>query len=214
MAFFSSLAHNWQHFANHSGIPLFFWRRPNWSVDQIPDQSGKVVLITGGNSGTGYATALTIQWRRQRHYRLGIWGVRLDKRTLEEEKKLGSIDILSLDLADLTRVQRAAEEYKLRVTRLDLLYLNVGGTPLYGFSFLNWSSADADFSPTMVLTHQGLFTHLLSPRLEPARVITISSLAHNFGPPGGIDYLSLVRHPDDVANRAGSPKRGKNEQEM
>jgi len=68
----ASLAHQYDCII-HSGLPLFFWVRPRFSVTDIPSQYGKVrrpppflsddradrsqvVLVTGGNSGTGYAT--------------------------------------------------------------------------------------------------------------------------------------------------------------
>ena len=31
----------------------YFPPEPEWSIDDVPDQSGKVVLITGGNTGLG-----------------------------------------------------------------------------------------------------------------------------------------------------------------
>ncbi|ODN97882.1 hypothetical protein I350_07517 [Cryptococcus amylolentus CBS 6273] len=235
MAIFSSLAYNWQHCVNHVGIPLFFWRRPTWSVRQMPDQSGKVVLITGGNSGTGYATALalynaganvTIACRSldrareavddiKKNGERSIWGIRYNSRAPEAENKVGTVDVLELDLADLGSVQRAAEEYKTRVKKLDLLYLNAGimGTPEGQWTKQGYT---LQFG-TMVLAHQRFATHLmpilLSPRPKPARIVTLASFAHNLAPTGGIDYLSLIRHPDDVPNPDGSLKRGKNEQE-
>ncbi|TYJ56433.1 hypothetical protein B9479_002836 [Cryptococcus floricola] len=222
MGVFANLAHSWNHFVTHGGSPMIFWMRPNWSVDQMPDQSGKTVLITGGNSGVGYASALALYNANanvsiacRSHARAqeaaedikkngdgGIWGVRYNQRTPAEESKLGSIDVLTLDLSDLI-VKQAAEEYKLHVLKLDLLYLNAG--ILAARDTLRFGS--------MVLGHQRLTTHLPSshPPFAPVGIRESDRPLLGWARPGGINYLSVVRHPDDVATPDGSPKRGKNE---
>ncbi|WVQ73320.1 hypothetical protein IAR50_002888 [Cryptococcus sp. DSM 104548] len=235
MPIFSRIVYFWQHFVTHGGAPMIFWTRPKWSIDQVPDQTGQTVFITGGNSGMGYVSALalynagasvTIACRSlaraqeavediKKNGDRGMWGVRYKQRTPEEESKLGSIDVLELDLADLVSVKQAAEEYKRRVNKLDQLYLNAG---IMASPEGQWTKQDYTLQfGSMVLGHQRLTTHLLpillTPRPEPARVIVLSSIGHNFAPPGGIDYVSVVRHPDDVSNPDGSPKRGKNELE-
>jgi hypothetical protein len=37
----------------HSGLPLFFWVRPRWSIEQMGDQTGKVGIRAEGELMTG-----------------------------------------------------------------------------------------------------------------------------------------------------------------
>ncbi|TYJ56435.1 hypothetical protein B9479_002838 [Cryptococcus floricola] len=125
MGILTRLSYMWQQFINHGGNPLVFWRRPTWSVDQIPDHSDKAVLITRGNSGTGYATALalynaganvTIACRSlvraqeaaediKKNGDRGTWGVRYIERAPGDESKVGSIHIL-------ISIEHATKEYE------------------------------------------------------------------------------------------------------
>ncbi|ODO09950.1 hypothetical protein I350_02173 [Cryptococcus amylolentus CBS 6273] len=42
MGILNRLSYMWQQFINHGGNPLIFGENSTWSVDQIPDQSGKI----------------------------------------------------------------------------------------------------------------------------------------------------------------------------
>ncbi|KAJ8453426.1 hypothetical protein ONZ51_g13603 [Trametes cubensis] len=83
----------------------------SWSVDDVPDQSGKVFLITGGNTGLGLATAKVLLARNARVYitsrdrERGQQALHMLRRISE------SIHVLELDLADLHSVRKAAHEF-------------------------------------------------------------------------------------------------------
>ncbi len=111
-----------------SGWPPFFWVQPRFNPSHIPDQRGKVVLITGANSGVGLVSA-------QELYRAGA-KVYLACRTeskareaiqsIESSAGKGSLHFLQLDLADLDSVRRAAGEVLDKEKRLDVLIANAG----------------------------------------------------------------------------------------
>ena len=93
----------------------------NWSALNIPDLSGKRILITGATSGIGLAAAIELT-RRNAH-------VIITARTLAKgeaaAEKIGdrSIKVLIMDLADLASVRKAAETIN---SHLDVVILNAG----------------------------------------------------------------------------------------
>lgn len=139
------------------------------------EMKGKVVLITGGNTGIGYATAR----------RLASLGARvfIACRDVAKGKKAarsihGLCEVLYLDLADLSSVAACANEVQQRCTKLDVLINNAGlnvpsvcpSTGLQTLFLVNY------------LSHFYLFT-LLAPLLtrSAGRVVNLSSVTHHFG---------------------------------
>ena len=164
-----------------------------WSTADIGDQTGRIALVTGANSGIGYETARALA----DHGAHVILACRDDEKArrardkMESELERSSLELLHLDLADLVSVRRAADEVLLVHARLDLLINNAGvmGTPYR-------QTADG-FELQMATNHLGHFalTGLLLDRIlttERSRVVTVSSHMHRMG----------RLHPDDVAGAA------------
>lgn len=144
-----------------------------WTEADIPDQTGRTVLVTGANSGLGLRTAQVLAGKGA-HV---IMGCRSVQRGQEARRAVrGSAEVLELDLADLSSVRAAAE----KIDTLDVLINNAGimavphGKTVDGF--------ERQFG-TNHLGHAAL-TWLLLPALRQrpgARVVTVASLAHQYG---------------------------------
>ncbi|MFD4640575.1 oxidoreductase [Lentzea sp. NPDC058436] len=144
-----------------------------WTEADIPDQTGRTVLVTGANSGLGLRTAQVLA-AKGAHVLMGCRSVQRGETARQSVR--GSAEVLELDLADLTSVRAAAE----KVEQLDVLINNAGimavpnGRTIDGF--------ERQFG-TNHLGHAAL-TWLLLPALRQrpgARVVTVSSLAHHYG---------------------------------
>jgi NAD(P)-dependent dehydrogenase (short-subunit alcohol dehydrogenase family) len=148
-----------------------------WTADDIPDQRGRVTLVTGANSGLGYCTARELALRGAKV----LLACRNPERGVEAVRRLraqdpgADVEHRPLDLADLASVRALAAE--LDTDRLDLLVNNagIGGVPF---------SRTADgFEAHLGTNHLGHFalTGLLLPRLlatPGSRVVTVSSVMH------------------------------------
>ncbi|KAJ7225004.1 NAD(P)-binding protein [Mycena rebaudengoi] len=163
----------------------------------IPDLSGKIALVTGGNTGLGYHTVKQLLLKNAKVYlaaRSAEKGAEAIRR-LEEETKKAAI-FIQLDLADLRSVRKAADAFLAQESRLDLLFNN-GGVMVSPTEQLTAQKHDLQFG-TNVIGHYFL-TELLITALAasqqatnvPARVINTSSSAHTFAPAGTIDFASL-----------------------
>jgi len=165
----------------------------DWSTDDIPDQSGRVYLVTGANSGLGLETARAVARR-------GARVVMTVRNTAAGEAAAGAIrgdvpgadlEVRRLDLADLDSVRAFAEGFD---SPLDVL-VNNAGIMAPPFS-LSPQGHEIQFA-TNHLGHFAL-TGLLLDRLQgpDARVVTVSSLAHGHG---------RIFFDDPVGERRRSP---------
>jgi NAD(P)-dependent dehydrogenase (short-subunit alcohol dehydrogenase family) len=153
-----------------------------WSLSDVGDQTGKVVLITGANSGIGFETTRVLA-DHGAHVVMACRDPEKARRAadiLENDLDQSSLEILDLDLADLVSVRRAAERFRSEHARLDILINNAGvmGTPYR-------QTADG-FELQMATNHLGHFalTGLLLDRLLTSghsRVVTVSSHMHHYG---------------------------------
>jgi NAD(P)-dependent dehydrogenase (short-subunit alcohol dehydrogenase family) len=150
---------------------------------------GKTVLITGGNAGVGWATALDLAVRGATVV-ITARDLVKGQRAAEEltERSGRSVAWLLLDLASVASVRQAAAEMLERYPRLDVLINNAG-------IVLSARRSTADgFEATLGINHLGhqLLTVLLLERLRasaPSRIIVVSSDAHRFS--RGLDLGDL-----------------------
>lgn len=170
-----------------------------WTNENIPDQSGKTVIVTGANVGVGYATASAL-YEKGATVILACRDISKAKEAAAEIEKSngsGKTDILQLDLSDLDAVERAADEFKTRYNRLDLLINNAG--VMVPPASKTKQDYELQFG-TNVLGHFA-FTGYLYPLLSAApesRIVTVSSLVYRLG---SIDYTNLKLERDYDPNR-------------
>ena len=153
-----------------------------WSIDLIPDQKGRIALITGANSGLGFDTAQALLEKNA----TVILGCRsIDKAEKARQRLLsqtcsGRIELLELDLADLVQVNKASDEVGHKFQKLDLLINNAGVmAPPRTFSK---QGLEIQFAVNH-LSHMALTLKLLPlmAKQSGARVVTVTSGAQYMG---------------------------------
>ncbi|MGB2330950.1 MAG: oxidoreductase [Pseudomonadales bacterium] len=159
-----------------------------YTENDVPNQTGKTVLITGANTGIGFEAARAFSAKGARV----LLGCRDESRAVSAINAIkaltpeADLSWIALDLASLDSVAKAGQRV-LEEPRLDLLINNAGvmvppkTTTTDGF--------ELQFGVNH-LGHFALTAHLLPMliRNEDARIVTVSSLAHKGGV---IDYADL-----------------------
>jgi NAD(P)-dependent dehydrogenase (short-subunit alcohol dehydrogenase family) len=153
-----------------------------WTNDDIPDQSGRTILITGANSGLGFRSAQALAAKGARVL-LGCRNAAKAAAALDEVKQVATgpaPEVVPIDLADLDSVRAAAADVAGRIDALDVLMNNAGvmATPK--------GRTPQGFETQLGTNHLGHFalTGLLLAQLRAAaapRVISTSSQAHRMG---------------------------------
>ncbi|KAJ6575615.1 hypothetical protein DFH09DRAFT_377253 [Mycena vulgaris] len=183
-----------------SYISTNFPPKSQFSENEIPDLTGQVIIVTGGNSGVGKQTVKVLL----QHNATVYIAARNEESAKTAIKDLQSqtgreAQFIQLDLADLHSVKRAAEAFRQRETHLHVLFNN-GGVMTPPIELLTAQNIDLQFG-THVLGHF-YFTKLLLPTLlatataaKPARVINSSSFALEFTPDLTINFNTLKDSP-------------------
>ncbi len=159
-----------------------------WSLDDIPDQKGRTIVVTGPTiGGLGHHTALELARTGARVVLAGRTPAKVEKTAaaIQAEVPDAELETLQVDLASLASVRRAAATAA-RFGAIDVLVNNAGvmATP--------YSRTEDGLELQMATNHFGpfLLTGLLLPQLVQSgdgRVVTVASLMHTIAgkPPLG-----------------------------
>jgi NAD(P)-dependent dehydrogenase (short-subunit alcohol dehydrogenase family) len=171
-----------------------------WTAADAPDQSGRVAIVTGANTGIGFQAAEVLA-DKGAHVVLAVRN--LDKGK-EAVARIGAsspnadVTLAELDLTSLDSIRKAADELRSAYPRIDLLVNNAGvmytpkGTTKDGFELQFGTNHLGHFA----LTGQ-LLDNLLP--VQGSRVVTISSLGHRIIAAIHFDDLQWERSYNRIA---------------
>jgi NAD(P)-dependent dehydrogenase (short-subunit alcohol dehydrogenase family) len=171
-----------------------------WTAADIPDQSGRVAVVTGANTGLGYWTAEMLA-DKGAHVVLAVRNLdkgkdAVDRITAQSPK--ADVALQQLDLTSLDAIRETAEELKAAHQRIDLLINNAG------VMYTDKATTKDGFELQFGTNHLGhfAFTGLLLDRLLPvqgSRVVTVSSVGHRIIAKIHFDDLQSDRSYNRVA---------------
>ncbi|KAF2083608.1 NAD(P)-binding protein [Saccharata proteae CBS 121410] len=161
----------------------------------IPDLSGKVILVTGGNTGLGLETVTQLAKHNPSCIYLAARNPTKASQAISEVLKTSpnaNIKHIQLDLSSFTSIASAVDAFLSSCSRLDILINNAGimGTP--------YAKTGEGYELQFGTNHMGpaLLTKLLLPTLlktaaQPTadvRVVWLGSEAHRAAPGCGIQF--------------------------
>ncbi|KAH9046336.1 NAD(P)-binding protein [Lactarius deliciosus] len=187
-----------------SALQQSFPPKPTWGVDDIPDLTGKVVLVTGGNAGVGKETVKQLLVHNAKVYLAARSAQKANDAIIELKNETGKQAIfLQLDLSDIPAIRKSAQEFLSKESQLHVL-VNNAGVMMSPKEQVTAQKYDMQFG-TNVVGHW-LFTQLLLPALfaatdaspshEKARVVTVSSTANYLTT--GLDFYAIADGPERV----------------
>jgi len=169
-------------------------RRGHWTAADVPDQSGRVIVVTGANAGIGLEISEVLA-RRGAHVVLACRDLDRAKAAADRIAAAGRAargsarsaadrpaapSVVRLDLSSLSSVRTAADEICARFPRVDVLINNAAVMEV------PYERTADGFELTLATNHLGPFalTGLLLERLAStpgSRVVTMSSQGHTGG---------------------------------
>ena len=161
-----------------------------WTMDQVPNLTGKIFVVTGANSGIGFETARACA----EHGAHTILACRNEEKgaravtQLNQSHIRGKVENMKLDLGSLSSISEFANELLNRHKKIDGLINNAGiMMPPYQLTV-------DGFESQFGINHLGHFalTGLILPALlttPNSRIVNVSSGAHGIGT---MDFENLL----------------------
>ncbi|KAH7919068.1 NAD(P)-binding protein [Leucogyrophana mollusca] len=159
--------------------------KSKFNVANIPDLDGKVIIVTGANTGIGKETVKALLSHNAKVYIAARSHTKTEEAIKDLKVQTGKEALfLKLDLADLKSIKASAEEFLGKETQLHVL-INNAGVMFPAVSDVTADGYDLQFG-TNVLGHF-YFTQLLLPTListakaspdHKARIVNVSSSMH------------------------------------
>jgi NAD(P)-dependent dehydrogenase (short-subunit alcohol dehydrogenase family) len=184
----------------------FIFGRGKFVPDRdIPDQSEKVIVVTGGNNGLGKETILQLAKHNPSKIYMGARSEEKAQKAIADIKRMvprADPKFLLLDVSSFQSIEKATKVFLAENDRLDLLVNNAG---IMGVE--NSLSADG-YEIQFATNYLGpaLLTKLLLPTLaktaalpgSDVRIVNVSSTLYDWAPKTGIPYSKLKTKQDGV----------------
>ncbi|MGZ5377594.1 MAG: SDR family NAD(P)-dependent oxidoreductase [Mycobacterium sp.] len=163
-----------------------------WTAADVPDQTGRVAIITGSNTGIGFGAAAVLA-AKGAHTVLAVRN--LDKGNdavarIKAASPNATVTLQQLDLTSLENIRKAADNLRTDFPRIDLLINNAG------VMYTDKASTKDGYELQFGTNHLGHFalTGLLLDNLlgvDGSRVVTVSSVGHRIRAKIHFDDLNL-----------------------
>jgi len=158
-----------------------------WTTKNIPDQSGKTIIVTGANAGIGFETTLALS-EKGAHVVMAVRSLERGQKAMDKIKAKfpdAKLSLVHLDLASLESVKTAVTEIKKNYKTIDVLINNAGsmtsrGKTKDGFELLIGVNHLGGFAFTLLLMDTILAT-------QNSRIVNVSSITHLTAKPKFLD---------------------------
>ncbi|KAL1877811.1 hypothetical protein Plec18167_004780 [Paecilomyces lecythidis] len=193
--------------------------RPDFQLEKLPSQKGKVFIVTGATSGIGFKVAEILYGKGGKVYiagrsqKKGQDAIEAIQRTVQQSE--GMLEFLLLKLDDLATIKDSVNVFQSKESRLHVLINNAGvSQPPLG----SVSKQNIELQLATNCLGPFLLTKLLLPLLYAAvpdstpgtvRVVwTSSQVAELSSPPEGMIMSELTNPPNDNVRNYMNSKLG------